>query len=181
MRLIAASNRNLEEAVSAGQFREDLLFRLNVVELVLPPLRARSDRMQLADHMLAFFARHLGKKIKGFSAEARQAVLQYSWPGNLRELRNAVERAVIFASGPTLGLGDLPSRVATAGQGTLPERGGPSRWASPCASISSRPNTSGSSCDGHRLSTTRHASWESTPAPSIGSANSLAFDVHFAR
>ncbi len=125
VRLIAASNRNLEDAVSAGQFREDLLFRLNVVELVLPPLRARSDRMQLAEHMLAFFARHLGKRLEGFSTEAREAALRYSWPGNLRELRNAIERAVIFASGPTLGLGDLPSRVAAAGQATLPDRSGP--------------------------------------------------------
>ena len=67
--------------------------------------------------MLAFFAKHLGKKIEGFSDEAREAVLRYSWPGNLRELRNAIERAVIFASGPTLGLGDSaqPRRHGRAG------------------------------------------------------------------
>ncbi len=124
VRLIAASNRDLEEAVSVGAFREDLLFRLNVVELVLPPLRARSDRMLLAEHMLAFFCKHLGKNIEGFSAEARRALEEYSWPGNLRELRNAIERAVIFAAGPNLGLGDLPSRVAAAGQGTASEGAG---------------------------------------------------------
>ena len=107
--------------MAAGAFREDLLFRLNVVELVLPPLRARSDRMPLAEHMLAFFANQLGKKIEGFSEEACRALANYSWPGNLRELRNAIERAVIFANGPTLGLGDLPSRVAAAGPGASPE------------------------------------------------------------
>ncbi len=146
VRLIAASNRDLEDAVSAGQFREDLLFRLNVVELALPPLRARSDRMQLAEHMLAFFANQLGKKLEGFSEEARVAVVQYSWPGNLRELRNAIERAVIFAAGPNLGLGDLPSRVAAGGQGTSAEEACVlSKWERQCASSSSRPSTSGSS------------------------------------
>jgi NtrC-family two-component system response regulator AlgB len=125
VRLIAASNRDLETAVAAGEFREDLLYRLNVVELTLPPLRRRSDRLELTEHMLAFFARQLGKRIEEFSAEARHAVLHYAWPGNLRELRNAIERAVIFAVGPTLGLGDLPSRVATAGQGTPSGTAGP--------------------------------------------------------
>ncbi len=125
VRLIAASNRKLEEAVSAGTFREDLLFRLNVVELVLPPLRSRADRMPLAEHMLAFFATQIRKKVEGFSDEARAAVLRYSWPGNLRELRNAIERAVIFASGPVLGLGDLPSRVAAGGHGEGPESTSP--------------------------------------------------------
>ncbi len=125
VRLIAASNRKLEEAVSAGTFREDLLFRLNVVELVLPPLRSRVDRMPLAEHMLAFFARQLRKQVEGFSDEAREAVLRYSWPGNLRELRNAIERAVIFASSPELGLGDLPSRVAAGGHGDGAENASP--------------------------------------------------------
>jgi NtrC-family two-component system response regulator AlgB len=118
--LIAASNRDLEAAVAAGHFREDLLYRLNVVELTLPPLRQRSDRLELTEHMLAFFARQLGKRIEGFTNEARQAILQYSWPGNLRELRNAIERAVIFGVGQSLGMGDLPSRVATAGHDTSP-------------------------------------------------------------
>jgi NtrC-family two-component system response regulator AlgB len=111
-RLIAASNRDLDAAVASGQFREDLLFRLNVVELTLPTLRQRSDRIELASHLLAFFARQIGKKIEGFSPEAIQALHSYAWPGNLRELRNAMERAVIFAAGPQVGLGDLPNRVA---------------------------------------------------------------------
>ncbi len=73
---MAASNRDLDQAVSAGQFRDDLLFRLNVVELILPPLRERKDRVELAEHLLAFFARQLGKKVDGFTAEARQALLR---------------------------------------------------------------------------------------------------------
>ena len=125
VRLIAASNRDLEAAMSSGLFREDLLFRLNVVELTLPSLRQRADRLELAEHMLAFFSRQLNKKIEGFSAEARQAMVAYSWPGNLRELRNAIERAVIFANGPSLGLADLPSRVATATEGALTGKAGP--------------------------------------------------------
>ncbi len=100
VRLIAASNRDLDAAVAAGTFRDDLLFRLNVVEFSLPPLRARADRIDLAAHLLAFFARQIGKKIEGLTPEAQQAVLSYAWPGNLRELRNAIERAVIFAAGP---------------------------------------------------------------------------------
>jgi NtrC-family two-component system response regulator AlgB len=114
VRLIAASNRDLDAAVTSGQFREDLLFRLNVVELTLPTLRERSDRIELATHLLAFFARQIGKKIEGFTPEAHQALLSYSWPGNLRELRNAIERAVIFASEPNVSVSDLPGRVALA-------------------------------------------------------------------
>jgi two-component system, NtrC family, response regulator AlgB len=114
VRLIAASNRDLDRAVAAGQFRDDLLFRLNVVELTLPPLRERTDRLDLAEHLLAFFARQIGKKIDGFSPEARQALLPYPWPGNLRELRNAMERAVIFAAERSIGLDDLPGKIAQA-------------------------------------------------------------------
>ncbi len=112
VRLVAATNRDLESAVAAGQFRDDLLFRLNVVELVLPPLRTRADRIELAEHLLAFFARQVGKKLEGFAPDARIALLAYAWPGNLRELRNAIERAVIFARGPMISPDDLPERVA---------------------------------------------------------------------
>ncbi len=86
VRLIAATNRDLDSAVAAGTFRDDLLFRLNVIELALPALRDRADRVTLAEHLLTFFARHIGKKITGLGAEARQAILSYAWPGNLREL-----------------------------------------------------------------------------------------------
>jgi NtrC-family two-component system response regulator AlgB len=118
VRLIAASNRDLDAAVAAGTFRDDLLFRLNVVEFTLPPLRARADRIDLAIHLLAFFARQIGKRIDGFTPEAHQAILSYAWPGNLRELRNAIERAVIFASLPLVALSDLPGRIAMSAAAT---------------------------------------------------------------
>ena len=118
VRLIAASNRDLDAAVAAGTFRDDLLFRLNVVEFTLPPLRARADRIDLAVHLLAFFARQIGKKIEGLTPQAQEALLSYPWPGNLRELRNAIERAVIFAADPLVALSDLPGRVAISAAAT---------------------------------------------------------------
>src|SRR5262249_19544585 len=99
------------------RFREDLLYRLNVVELTLPPLRERSDRLRLAEHLLAFFARQTGKTIDGFTAEARRALLGYAWPGNLRELRNAMERAAIFARGHVPEVTALPGRILSAAPG----------------------------------------------------------------
>ena len=92
VRLIAATNRDLEAAVAAGTFREDLLYRLNVLELTLPPLRGRSDIAALASHLLDFFAHQTGRHLSGFTPEAIAALVKHSWPGNLRELRNAVER-----------------------------------------------------------------------------------------
>ncbi len=112
VRLVAATNRDLEAAVATGGFREDLLFRLNVVELTMPPLRGRADLGGLADHLLAFFAAQTGRKLSGFTPEARAAILRHPWPGNLRELRNAVERAAIFAEGPEVDRADLPERMA---------------------------------------------------------------------
>jgi two-component system, NtrC family, response regulator AlgB len=114
VRLIAATNRDLEAATASGQFREDLLYRLNVVELTLPPLRARTDIQDLADHFLDFFARRLGRRLSGFTPEARAALARHPWPGNLRELRNAIERAAMLADGTELGLSDLPERIVLA-------------------------------------------------------------------
>jgi NtrC-family two-component system response regulator AlgB len=114
VRIVAATSRNLEAAVAAGTFRQDLFYRLNVVELTLPPLRHRTDISALADHLLAFFARQTGRRLTGFTLEAREVLTHYSWPGNLRELRNAVERAAILAQGPEVGLADLPERIAQA-------------------------------------------------------------------
>jgi NtrC-family two-component system response regulator AlgB len=114
VRLIAATSRDLDAAVAAGRFREDLLYRLNVVEIPLPPLRARVDILALADHLLAFFAPQTGRHLSGFTAEARSALAAHPWPGNLRELRNAVERAAILAAGPEVGLADLPERIGRA-------------------------------------------------------------------
>lgn len=115
LRLIAATNRDIESAVRIGEFREDLLYRLNVVELTLPPLRQRTDILEIANHLLTFFSRQMGRSLTGFDDPARKLLANYSWPGNVRELRNAVERAAIFAAGPTVGIDDLPDRLrATA-------------------------------------------------------------------
>lgn len=114
VRILAATNRNLPEAVAAGRFREDLLYRLNVIEVTLPPLRQRRhDILRLANHLLQFFARQSGKTLTGFTEEAQAALLRYPWPGNIRELRNAIERAVLLANGPEAGLADLPAQVGT--------------------------------------------------------------------
>ena len=127
VRLVAATNRDLEAAVAGGGFREDLLYRLNIVELTLPPLRRRTDLNKLADHLLAFFARQTGNRLAGFSPEARDALGRHAWPGNLRELRNTVERAAILALGPEVGLADLPDRIAreSAAPAGQAEAGGP--------------------------------------------------------
>jgi NtrC-family two-component system response regulator AlgB len=94
-----------------------LLYRLNVFEVTLPPLRQRRrDILPLAKHLLSFFARQAGKSPSGFTEEARAALLRYSWPGNVRELRNAIERSVILASGPLVGLADLPGSVGSPPQ-----------------------------------------------------------------
>jgi NtrC-family two-component system response regulator AlgB len=114
VRILAATNRDLEAEIAAGRFREDLYYRLNVIDVTLPPLRLRrSDVLSLAAHLLEFFTRQTGKTVTGFSDEAQGSLLRYSWPGNIRELRNAVERGVILASGPSIGLADLPVQVGT--------------------------------------------------------------------
>ena len=112
IRLIAATNRDLEAAIIAGTFREDLLYRLNVIELTLPPLRDRTDRLDLASHLLTFFAQQTNRHLTGFSVEALNALEHHLWPGNLRELRNTIERAAILSEGPEVGLADLPERIA---------------------------------------------------------------------
>jgi NtrC-family two-component system response regulator AlgB len=115
VRIISATNHDLEAAVARGVFREDLLYRLNVIELVLPSLRQRrEDILPLAEHLLQFFARQAGKTASGFTEEARAALLRHPWPGNVRELRNAVERGLILAAGPEVGLSDLPAQVGAS-------------------------------------------------------------------
>jgi NtrC-family two-component system response regulator AlgB len=119
VRVLTATNRDLATEAAAGRFRDDLLYRLNVIEVVLPPLRERPrDVLPLTDHLLAFFARSAGRPLTGFTDEARAAVQRYPWPGNVRELRNAIERGVILATGPLIGLADLPVQV-----GSLPRTG----------------------------------------------------------
>ena len=112
VRLIAATNRNLEELVKAGSFREDLFFRLRVVEIFLPPLRARSgDVPLLAQNVLREFARENNKPIADFTADAMELLMNYSWPGNVRELRTAIEHAVVLCRGERISARDLPASV----------------------------------------------------------------------
>jgi len=112
VRVVAATNRDLDSAVRAGQFREDLLFRLNVVELTVPPLRERREEiLPLARRFLAFFARAARKAPPVLSPESESALLAYPWPGNVRELRNAIERAVILGAGQVLAPEAFPERI----------------------------------------------------------------------
>jgi len=115
VRFIAATNRNLQQAIAAGEFREDLYHRLNVVQVLLPPLRARgNDVLILADHFLKNFRASMNKALSGFSPEARRHLLAHHWPGNIRELRNVVERAVILETGPEITPASLPVFSAPA-------------------------------------------------------------------
>ena len=108
VRLFAATNRILEREIESGRFREDLFYRLNVITLSMPPLRERQeDILMLAHHYLSMFARKQARPALRFSSEAERAMLVHNWPGNLRELRNAVERAVILTPGGVLTPADL--------------------------------------------------------------------------
>jgi two-component system response regulator HydG len=112
VRLIAATNRDLETMVQNRDFREDLYYRINVIHLALPPLRVRAgDVLMLAQHFIDHFARMFDKGVRGLSAEAAARLLRYAWPGNVREVRNAIERAVAMAPGPHLSVEDLPERI----------------------------------------------------------------------
>ncbi len=112
VRVISATNRDLTQAVADGKFREDLFYRLNVISLRLPPLRERiNDLEKIATGHLAFFAGHSGKSVRGFSPDALEAMRSYSWPGNIRELRNVIERAVILCSGAVIEAADLSDTI----------------------------------------------------------------------
>ena len=110
VRFIAATNRNIVQAIADGEFREDLFHRLNVVQFLLPPLRARSnDVLLLAEHFLKVFRVAMNKNLTGFSTDAKRSLLAHHWPGNVRELRNVVERAVILETGTEITPGSLPA------------------------------------------------------------------------
>jgi len=124
VRVVAATNRDLDADVKAGRFREDLLFRLNVIEIGVPPLRERADDiLPMARHFLAFFARAANRPAPSLAPAAEQALLAYQWPGNIRELRNAMERAIILFPERTLGREALPERIA-AHVSAVPRLGG---------------------------------------------------------
>jgi two-component system response regulator PilR (NtrC family) len=113
VRVLAATNRDVEADVRQGKFRQDLYYRLNVIRIELPPLRERTgDISRLAERFVRRFAAELGKDVRGLTADALRAVDAYSFPGNVRELENMIERGVTLASGPAIGLGDLPSAVS---------------------------------------------------------------------
>jgi DNA-binding NtrC family response regulator len=115
VRLIAATHRNLATAVDAGEFREDLFYRVNVLHLSVPPLRERpTDIPLLAEHMLAQVARREGKPLRQFSATALAHIVGYEWPGNVRQLQNVIERMAILADGERLELDDLPPVIRGA-------------------------------------------------------------------
>lgn len=112
VRVIAATNRNLEEEIKAGRFREDLYYRLNVVRLEVPPLRERKEDIYLLiTEFLNQFNQENGKHIEGFSNEARNKIVSYDWPGNIRELRNCVESAVVMCRGNVIEASDLPLNI----------------------------------------------------------------------
>jgi formate hydrogenlyase transcriptional activator len=123
VRVIAATNRNLKEMVETGRFRSDLFYRLNVFPLPLPPLRERcSDIPGLVALFLSRFGKRFGKKVEGVSQETMARMMSYAWPGNIRELQNVMERAVVLSAGPTLRLDkDLVPTVASEGSLELAE------------------------------------------------------------
>ena len=147
---MAATNRDLAAMVADGRFRSDLYYRLNVFPLVLPPLRERPDDIPpLVRHFTQRFARRMGRRIETIPSAVMEALVRYPWPGNIRELQNVIERAVILSPGSSLQvpLGDLQpaatqAPVPTAAAVTLTRRQLPtrSRWPTPSGSTSSVPS-----------------------------------------
>ncbi|WP_305041073.1 sigma-54-dependent transcriptional regulator [Geoalkalibacter sp.] len=127
VRIVAATNKNLEDEVRAGRFREDLYYRLNVVNIHVPPLRDRREDVEpLARHFLAKFSAEMGKAVREIAPRALSCLLAYDWPGNVRELQNAMERAVVLARGEVITPRDLPQGLQDQDEICLkvPERGG---------------------------------------------------------
>src|SRR5262249_10232078 len=112
VRIVSATHRPLEDDIGSGRFRSDLFYRLNVAEVEVPPLRARGeDVVVLAESFLERAAQRLGRRVTGFAAEALETLRRYPWPGNVRQLANEVERALLLSEGPVVDLEDLRLRV----------------------------------------------------------------------
>ncbi len=112
VRVVAATNKDLQKEVAEGRFREDLYFRLNVVQVRLPALRSRREDIPLlADHFLRMYSAKNGRTRTGFTAEAMELMQSYAWPGNVRQLENAMERAVVLSRGEVIGVEDLTEEV----------------------------------------------------------------------
>ena len=119
IRIITATNRDLAQMVAENKFREDLYYRINVIPLHLPPLRDRGEDIpMLAEHFVTRFAAELGKPVQGLAAESLSVLVQYHWPGNIRELENAMERAVALERTPVILPASLPAAVRAAGGGS---------------------------------------------------------------
>jgi two-component system response regulator HydG len=113
VRIVAASNRDLEEEITRGTFREDLYYRLNVILVNLPPLRRRLDDVPLLlEHFVTLYASRNKKEVDGISDEAMDLLSSYYWPGNVRELENVVERGVVLTRGPMITPKDLPTHIS---------------------------------------------------------------------
>ena len=118
VRIVAATNRDLRKSVAAGEFREDLYYRINVISVELPPLRARrGDLMKFAEDYVSYFSRQSGRNLDGFAESGRDYLMSYRWPGNLRELRNAIERAAILCGGNQVSREDFPRDLAPIAPG----------------------------------------------------------------
>jgi transcriptional regulator with PAS, ATPase and Fis domain len=112
IRVIAATNVDIENRLKTGKFREDLYWRLNVIEIKIPPLRERKEDIEmLTNHFISKLAQEHDKNIKGIDRDALALLIDYSWPGNVRELKNTIERSIVLAEGPTLTAADLPEKM----------------------------------------------------------------------
>ena len=121
VRIVAATNAHMRQAIENGQFREDLYYRINVIHIHMPPLREREgDISILADNFLQFFAKKFKKPVQGLTDEARQCLENYAWPGNVRELKNVIERAVVLAEGDSIGKTSLPLELSMPPDRFLP-------------------------------------------------------------
>jgi len=157
VRVVAATNRPLEEAVRAGTFRRDLFFRLQVVQLDVPPLRDRiTDVPILADHFLKRFARETGRKMRGFTPAALEKLQHYKWPGNVRELKNVIERAVALGAGPQVDATDIWLSELDVGGSVIG-----------VATAAYRPESLEEVEKRHILETLKHTDWNKSQAAAI--------------
>jgi len=158
VRLVAATNRDLSQMVADGQFRGDLYYRLNVFPVLLPPLRERSEDIpMLARHFTQQFARRMGRQIEIIPTEVMQGLVHYSWPGNVREMQNVIERAVILSPGPALRL-----NLAELKNGTQKSEHGSQKSEVSALTADLRPRNAGSLADAERehiLRVLREAGW----------------------
>jgi Nif-specific regulatory protein len=159
VRVVAATNRPLEDAVRAGTFRRDLFYRLQVVQLDVPPLRDRLDDVPvLAEHFLRKFVRETGRKMQGFTPAALDKLTTYRWPGNVRELKNVIERAVALGSGPHIDAADIWLSELDVGGPVVGAAAGPAPY---------RPESLDELEKRHIFETLRHTDWNKSKAAAI--------------